>query len=182
MSYRLLWWNLAMLGVGMGLVMTPMTPAVMSAVPRARAGMASATTKAAREIGGVFGIALLGAIVTHWFTADLSTALRGFALPAAAKGQIVALASHGGQAVVTALPPGVNAQAPHTAIDNAFVSGMRVSLIVAGAALPCGSAIAGLLMRGGVPTVEVVPTMAQDQRARVNGSGNSAGVRRLYSA
>ena len=46
MSYSLLWWNLAMLGVGMGLVMTPMTAAVMSAVPRARAGMASATTNA----------------------------------------------------------------------------------------------------------------------------------------
>jgi MFS transporter, DHA2 family, methylenomycin A resistance protein len=160
MSYSLLWWNLAMLGVGMGLVMTPMTAAVMSAVPRARAGMASATTNATREIGGVFGIALLGAIVTHWFASDLATSLRGFALPAATKAQIVALASHGGTEATKGLPPGVNAQALHTAIDNAFVSGMHVALVVAGAALLGGSVVAFALVRGGVPTAEVAPATA----------------------
>ena len=56
----------------MGLVMTPMTAAVMGAVPRERAGMASATSNASREVGGVFGIALLGAIVTHIFSRDLA--------------------------------------------------------------------------------------------------------------
>ena len=160
MSYSLLWWNLAMLGVGMGLVMTPMTAAVMSTVPRARAGMASGMTNASREIGGVFGIALLGAIVTHWFAADLSSALRGFTLPAAAKAQIVALASHGGQEATKALPPGVNAQALHAAIDNAFVSGMHVALVVAGAALLGGSIVAFALIPGGVPEAEAVPAEA----------------------
>ncbi len=178
MSYSLLWWNLAMLGVGMGLVMTPMTAAVMSAVPRARAGMASATTNATREIGGVFGIALLGAIVTHWFASDLSSKLRGFALPAAVKAQIVALASHGGEEATKALPPGVNAQALHATIDTAFVSGMHVALIVAGIALLLGSAVAGLLMRSGVPAEEVVPS----ETAGAAGHRRHAGGARLRSA
>ena len=46
--------------------------------------MASGTTNAMREVGGVFGIALLGAIVTHWFSSDLSGSLAHFPLPATA--------------------------------------------------------------------------------------------------
>jgi MFS transporter, DHA2 family, multidrug resistance protein len=115
-----------------------MTAAVVSTVPRAWAGMASGMTNASREVGGAFGIALLGAIVTHWFAADLSSRLSGFALPAAAKAQIVALASHGGQEAATAFP-GVNAQTLHATINDAFVSGMHVALAVAGVALLFGS-------------------------------------------
>ena len=182
MSYSLLWWNLAMLGVGMGLVMTPMTAAVMSAVPRARAGMASATTNATREIGGVFGIALLGAIVTHWFASHLATSLHGFALPAATKAQIVALASHGGAEATKGLPPGVNARALHTAIDNAFVSGMHVALVVAGVALLCGSAIAFALVHGGVPAAEVVPTSSAGGATEVREPALGQGAPILVSA
>jgi hypothetical protein len=166
----------------MGLVMTPMTAAVMSAVPRARAGMASATTNATREIGGVFGIALLGAIVTHWFASHLATSLHGFALPAATKAQIVALASHGGAEATKGLPPGVNARALHTAIDNAFVSGMHVALVVAGVALLCGSAIAFALVHGGVPAAEVVPTSSAGGATEVREPALGQGAPILVSA
>ncbi len=87
MPYSQLWWNLTLLGVGMGLVMTPMTAAVMGAVPRARAGMASATSNASREVGGVFGIALLGAIVTHWFAKDLRGSLADVPTAGGAQGE-----------------------------------------------------------------------------------------------
>ena len=56
------------MGIGLGLVMSPMTTAVMSTVPQARAGMASATLNTTRQVGGVFGIAVLGAIVTDQLT------------------------------------------------------------------------------------------------------------------
>ena len=128
MPYGQLWWNLTLLGVGMGLVMTPMTAAVMGAVPRARAGMASATSNASREVGGVFGIALLGAIVTHWFAKDLRNALAAFPLPAAVKEKIVTLAGQGGGTAKGSLPTGVDPVALHHAVDSAFVSGMHVGL------------------------------------------------------
>src|SRR5439155_12826746 len=54
-------------GIGMALTMAPMTAAVMASVPVRNAGIASATTNTSREIGGVFGVALLGAIVTSAF-------------------------------------------------------------------------------------------------------------------
>jgi DHA2 family methylenomycin A resistance protein-like MFS transporter len=40
-----------------------MAAAVLSAVPLGRAGMASSTMNTARQIGGVFGIAILGSLL-----------------------------------------------------------------------------------------------------------------------
>jgi hypothetical protein len=150
MPYSQLWWNLLMLGVGMGLVMTPMTAAVMGSVPRRRAGMASATSNASRELGGVFGIALLGAVVTHWFAKDLRSSLAALPLPAALKERIVALASHGGGTAAHAIPRGLDAAALHHAVDNAFVSGLHVAFWVAAAVLLSGAVVAAVFVRSGV--------------------------------
>ena len=85
--------------------------------------MASATSNASREVGGVFGIALLGAIVTHWFAKDLATSLSSLPLPPAVKGQIVTLAGHGGGTAARSLPAGVDAARLHGVVDAAFVTG-----------------------------------------------------------
>ncbi|HEY4851941.1 MAG TPA: MFS transporter [Streptosporangiaceae bacterium] len=58
-----IWWNFALLGAGIGLCGTPMTTLALSAVDVSRAGMASAVLNAARQIGQVFGVAVLGALV-----------------------------------------------------------------------------------------------------------------------
>lgn len=59
------WWPFALIGVGYGLLSTPMAAAVMGAVPPERAGMASSTNLTARLVGGVFGIAVLGAALPN---------------------------------------------------------------------------------------------------------------------
>ena len=51
------------MGHGLGATMAPMTAAVMGAVGPQRAGLGSAMTNTSREIGGVLGIAALGAIL-----------------------------------------------------------------------------------------------------------------------
>ena len=51
-------------GVGMALVMTPMSAAAMGSVPVAKAGVASGVLNTFRQIGGALGIAVLGAILT----------------------------------------------------------------------------------------------------------------------
>jgi EmrB/QacA subfamily drug resistance transporter len=58
-----LWWNFALLGGGIGLSLTPMTAVAMSAVDPGRAGMVSAVHNALRQVGQVFGVAVLGALV-----------------------------------------------------------------------------------------------------------------------
>ena len=78
-------WPFAVIGIGYGLTSTPMAAAVLGAVPRGRAGMASSTNLTARVTGGVFGVAVLGAVLpaartagqtfTVAFTSGLHTAL-----------------------------------------------------------------------------------------------------------
>jgi len=144
--YSQLWWIFTVMGVGMGLTMTPMTAAVMSSVPAARAGMASATTNTSREIGGVFGIALLGAIVTGRLTAVLPARLAAIGVPVADRARIVAAATHGAMRSLGS-PPGVNPAALRQAVGGAYVTGMHVALVLAGLALLAGSAVAATFVR-----------------------------------
>jgi EmrB/QacA subfamily drug resistance transporter len=50
-------------GIGMGMTMTPVTAAAMSAVAVDKAGVGSAVLNSARQVGGSLGIAVMGAIV-----------------------------------------------------------------------------------------------------------------------
>jgi EmrB/QacA subfamily drug resistance transporter len=50
-------------GFGMGMTMTPLTAAAMSAVAVDKAGIGSAVLNSARQVGGSLGIAVMGAIV-----------------------------------------------------------------------------------------------------------------------
>jgi DHA2 family methylenomycin A resistance protein-like MFS transporter len=58
-----IWWQFALLGIGIGLCGTVTTTIAMSAVDSQQAGMASAIVNALRQVGQVFGVAVLGAIV-----------------------------------------------------------------------------------------------------------------------
>jgi MFS transporter, DHA2 family, methylenomycin A resistance protein len=58
-----IWWDFALLGAGVGLSLTPMTAVAMSAVGSSCAGMVSAIHNALRQVGQVFGVAVLGALV-----------------------------------------------------------------------------------------------------------------------
>jgi EmrB/QacA subfamily drug resistance transporter len=60
-SYGSLVGPLVLVGLGIGLVLSPMSAAVMGSAPAARAGAASGILDMNRHVGGVFGIAVLGA-------------------------------------------------------------------------------------------------------------------------
>ncbi|TWE11300.1 MFS transporter [Rudaeicoccus suwonensis] len=63
-SYVLLVVPLIAAGFGMAFTMPAATIAVVDGVPASRAGLASGAINAARQLGGVIGIAVLGALVT----------------------------------------------------------------------------------------------------------------------
>jgi EmrB/QacA subfamily drug resistance transporter len=56
--------GLILLGVGLGLASAPAQAAAMSAVPRAQSGMAAGLTSTLRYLGGIAGLAILGALQT----------------------------------------------------------------------------------------------------------------------
>jgi predicted MFS family arabinose efflux permease len=118
--YSSFWWILTVMGIGIGLVMSPMTTAVMSTVPAARAGMASGTLNTTRQVGGVFGIALLGSIVTRHFASQLQGALGALGLPSAIVDQVVAIAQQGRESATIPSIPGLDVPAIQTAVGESF--------------------------------------------------------------
>jgi EmrB/QacA subfamily drug resistance transporter len=65
MGYAELGVALAVAGVGTSMCFPTVANAVIGSVPAEEAGVASGTNSAVREIGGVFGIAVLAAVFTH---------------------------------------------------------------------------------------------------------------------
>jgi MFS family permease len=66
----------ALAGIGMGLFFAPVATVVMSSVRLVEAGQASGANNAIRELGGVFGVAVLASIFAHqggYGSADLFT-------------------------------------------------------------------------------------------------------------
>jgi len=51
-------------GAGAGLMNVPLTNSVMAATPAARAGVASALLNASREVAGLLGITVIGAVLS----------------------------------------------------------------------------------------------------------------------
>src|SRR3977135_2275221 len=53
-----------LMGIGMAFVMLPMSMAAMNSVDQAKAGVASGILSMSRMVGGTFGVAVLGAMVS----------------------------------------------------------------------------------------------------------------------
>jgi EmrB/QacA subfamily drug resistance transporter len=62
-SYSFLVGAFVLMGLGMGLTMSPMSTAAMNAVEPAKAGVASGILSMSRMVGGTFGVAAMGALV-----------------------------------------------------------------------------------------------------------------------
>jgi len=130
------------LATGMASTMTPMTAAVMGSVPVRNAGVASAATNTSREIGGVFGIALLGAIVTSSFKRAWLPSLMSHGIPGGQARQIVAkfgtAAATGGAPSFQAFSRNVPRSIPlpvqraiYDSIAHPFVHAMHAAIWVA---------------------------------------------------
>ncbi|MGW6918827.1 DHA2 family efflux MFS transporter permease subunit [Kitasatospora sp. NPDC054939] len=66
-----------LMGAGMAHVMPPVTVAVMSALPREKAGAGSAVNNTFRQVGGSLGVAVLGAVLSTVYRDGISDRLEG---------------------------------------------------------------------------------------------------------
>jgi EmrB/QacA subfamily drug resistance transporter len=141
-GYGLLLPGFMLMGLGMGLVMSPMSTAAMNAVDRTKAGIASGTLSMSRMVGGTFGVAVMGALVTAIGRSHLDSSLPH--LPVAAREALAnALGSGGG---------GVHA-APQivAASHDAFVAALGTGLTI-GSAVAAGSAVLAAVLIQRRPT------------------------------
>jgi EmrB/QacA subfamily drug resistance transporter len=77
------------MGVGIGLTMSPMSTAAMNAVTEEKAGVASGILSMNRMVGGTFGVAALGALFQHLAAGRLTTLLAGTGLTAGQRSDVV---------------------------------------------------------------------------------------------
>ena len=61
-------------GIGLALATSPATTAIVSSLPSHRQGIASAVNDLSREVGGAFGIAILGSVLNSVYRSDMSSA------------------------------------------------------------------------------------------------------------
>ena len=64
--------GLAVVGLGMGLAMTPSTTAITESLPLEQQGVASALNDTVREIGGAVGVALLGSVLNASYSSAIA--------------------------------------------------------------------------------------------------------------
>jgi EmrB/QacA subfamily drug resistance transporter len=138
-SYGFLMGAFVLMGLGMGLVMSPMSTAAMNAVDASKAGVASGILSMSRMVGGTFGVAALGALVSAVGRHDLDAKLPG--LPAGVRDR---LAENLG-----VVPPGSLPAEVAAVSKEAFVHALQIGLKVGAAVAFAGSVVAFTLVRGG---------------------------------
>jgi EmrB/QacA subfamily drug resistance transporter len=154
-DYKLMIPILMTMGIGMGMTMAPMTAAVMNAVGPERAGLGSAMTNTSREVGGTFGIALLGTLLTTRLSDAIVPAIEKLHLDPARSTQIIASAGHGrlDPATLVGLSPDQVAAVRH-AFASAFLDGFHLALFVGGCVVIFAGILANRFIPSGAPGAE----------------------------
>jgi EmrB/QacA subfamily drug resistance transporter len=129
-----------LLGLGMGITVTPLTTAVMGSVASSHAGTASGVNNAVTRASQVLALAVLGAIALFAFSSALESHANDLPISAQQRQELVQGADKLG---ATPIPPGLDQaaqQKTRDAIDQSFVQMFRlISLIAAGMALLAGA-------------------------------------------
>jgi EmrB/QacA subfamily drug resistance transporter len=121
---------------GMALAMSPMTAAIMSAVPPRRAGAGSAMNDATRELGAALGVAVMGSVAASKYAGAIDRLSAGLSGPArqAARSSLA-----GALRVASQQPPDVG-HALSQGAQSAFIDGIHFAVTV-GAVLAWTAAV-----------------------------------------
>ena len=136
--------TLALAGYGFGTAVVPVTSVTLGVVAPERSGMAASATNTSRELGAVFGVAVLGALVNANLTTGLTNRLHVLKIPANFITVII-------NAVETGIvPTGVKGGGSGASIEDkvivaayaAFRSGLKAALLASGVALIVAAGVA----------------------------------------
>jgi MFS transporter, DHA2 family, multidrug resistance protein len=143
-SYLVVLIGLLLAGAGVSLVQPPASAAMMSSVSADKAGMASGTNAAIRQIGASFGIAVMGGIGQSIFNSHLTGSSIYAQLPASA--QSTADASISGAVAVGEKIGGAPGSELIEVASTGFVNGMHWAVVVAAAFAGLGFVLAARLI------------------------------------
>ena len=143
-SYLVVLIGLLFAGAGVSLVQPPASAAMMSSVSADKAGMASGTNAAIRQIGASFGIAVMGGIGQSVFASHLSGSEAFGKLPPPA--QDTAESSISGAVAVAEQVGGSGGAKLLEVASTGFIDGMHLAVIVAAAFAALGFVLAARLI------------------------------------
>ena len=135
------------------MLLVPVTSVPLTVVPPERSGMAASATNTSREMGAVFGVAILGAIVNAKLTGDLAAKLKSIGIPpnfqslvlhavqtgGTSSGGSASSAEHSKNAAVARIATKVV-----NAAYDAFGSGLHEALLLSGSLILLGAVVAAL--------------------------------------
>jgi EmrB/QacA subfamily drug resistance transporter len=139
-GYGLLAGGFVLMGIGMGLVMSPMSTAAMNAVDRTKAGAASGVLSMSRMVGGAVGLSAMGALVAAIGRSQLAASLP--LLPAPVRARIASALGSGSTGAAGLADPRIL-----HAVQHAFVSALGTGLAI-GAAVALAGALLAVPMLG----------------------------------
>ncbi|MFI8187804.1 MFS transporter [Streptomyces sp. NPDC085946] len=145
-----------LMGTGMAHIMTPVSVVIMQALPREKAGSASALSNTFRQVGGALGIAVLGSVLSAAYRSGIEDSLG--ALPPG-------LRHTAGESVEATL--GVAAGLGPRGRDlvepayDAFLHAMHVTALWGAAIAAAGAIVVALFLPGRRPADETDPQEAQ---------------------
>jgi EmrB/QacA subfamily drug resistance transporter len=138
-----------LMSLGMATSVAPLTTAVMSSVEERHAGVASGINNAVSRTAGLVSIAVLGVIITGVFARDFNARLRPLNLPDEARSE---LASEERRLAAARPPSGLSGDARlavERAVEESFVAGFRVVIVICAALALASALCAWLLIEGG---------------------------------
>src|SRR5580700_5928905 len=152
-GFATLGWVLPIAGIGIGMLLVPVTSVPLTVVRPERSGMAASATNTSREMGAVFGVAILGAIVNAKLTGDLAARLKAIGIPPSFQSLVLHAIQTGG-----ASTGGAASSAEHSksaaiakiatkvvnAAYDAFGSGLHEALLLSGCLILAGAVVAAL--------------------------------------
>ena len=145
--YSHLWPPFVLLGLGIGLVVTSATDAIVGDISEDEAGVAGGIQTTSIQLGGVLGTAVCGSILAASVAAALKSALTTRGVPHALTARLLregAVVSQG----LAPVPAGASAKladAITAGSHAAFMSGLHTTMLVAGFVALAGAALGPLL-------------------------------------
>jgi EmrB/QacA subfamily drug resistance transporter len=160
-SISALAWPLAIAGVGFGIALVTMTASVLAIVPPEQSGMAASTVNTSRELGGVFGVAVLGAVVNAQLTTGLGEKLARLHIPLLYREIVIKFVTTGGNVTSAENSPGVKG---HTALiakvllaaEGSAGHGVHLALRIAGGVVLAAGVVAAFAARHRVERMDEV--------------------------
>ena len=177
----------ALVGLGVGLALAPLTESIMGSLPRDEAGVGSATSDTSMQVGGALGVAVLGTALNIRFKDTMAPLLAHQPVPADIKALIEG--SLGGALAVAQHLPAHYAEPLTAAARHGFVSGMDLGFTVGAVMLAIAAVVVAVLLpaRAQTPPVseaeapvhEAAPSVheAEAPVSEAELSGQEAGTR-----